>query len=417
MEKKAIGSFIAALRKANGMTQQQLADRLNVSNKAVSRWENEESLPDLALIPVIAEIFGITTDELLTGQRKVYEETENNQQKIEKQIKRILDSNITKFKALSYISLLITLISLIAMLTIGYAFYKAILGFGVAIALIIISLILEVIFTTYTVAAINNDEWDNQCIYRLTLIKYLKVVIYANVYAIILCIPFVVLQVDTYTNMILTFNSWIQIVPICAFIAFIINLIISFILSKTLMKCKAFLINQNANDKMRLSAKLRSRYILVTAIIMTLTLLIQSTIIYSESVYLWAKGKTFYNFKDFNEYMKASDTDTSADNITYSNEGIVYHLIDPMITGQPVYIIFHGTRCGYFNNRQNIGLVSSLHSLAKGEIIKVFTNEEVKSIDNIKNLVNSGFLILYSAELSLGIILYYNKRRKSYIKH
>ena len=56
MEKKTIGAFIAALRKANGLTQKQLADKLCVSDKAVSRWERDETLPDLMLIPVIAGI-------------------------------------------------------------------------------------------------------------------------------------------------------------------------------------------------------------------------------------------------------------------------------------------------------------------------------------------------------------------------
>lgn len=69
MEKKTIGAFIAALRKANGLTQKQLADKLCVSDKAVSRWERDETLPDLTLIPVMAEIFGVTSDELLRGQR------------------------------------------------------------------------------------------------------------------------------------------------------------------------------------------------------------------------------------------------------------------------------------------------------------------------------------------------------------
>ena len=65
----SIGAFIAALRKANGLTQKQLAENLNVSDKAVSRWERDECAPDLSLIPVIAEIFGITSDELLRGRR------------------------------------------------------------------------------------------------------------------------------------------------------------------------------------------------------------------------------------------------------------------------------------------------------------------------------------------------------------
>lgn len=46
MEKKTIGGFIAALRKANGMAQKALAERLNVSDKTVSRWERDDGAPD-----------------------------------------------------------------------------------------------------------------------------------------------------------------------------------------------------------------------------------------------------------------------------------------------------------------------------------------------------------------------------------
>ena len=70
MERKSIGTLIAALRRANGLTQKQLADQLGVSDKAVSRWERDESLPDLTLLPVIADLFHITVDELLRGERR-----------------------------------------------------------------------------------------------------------------------------------------------------------------------------------------------------------------------------------------------------------------------------------------------------------------------------------------------------------
>lgn len=69
MEHNTIGSFIASERKAKGMTQKQLAQMLNVSDKAISRWERDESQPDLTLIPVMADIFGVTADELLRGQQ------------------------------------------------------------------------------------------------------------------------------------------------------------------------------------------------------------------------------------------------------------------------------------------------------------------------------------------------------------
>ena len=69
MEQKTMGKFLAALRKANGYTQKELAEKINVSDKAVSRWERDESAPDISLLPVLAEIFGVTTDELLRGER------------------------------------------------------------------------------------------------------------------------------------------------------------------------------------------------------------------------------------------------------------------------------------------------------------------------------------------------------------
>ena len=70
MEKKTLGSFLSALRRAQGLTQQDVADRLAVSNKAVSRWERDEAMPDITLLPAIADLFGVTVDELLRGERK-----------------------------------------------------------------------------------------------------------------------------------------------------------------------------------------------------------------------------------------------------------------------------------------------------------------------------------------------------------
>lgn len=63
------GNFLYELRKEKGMTQAQLADRLGVTNKAVSKWETGEAMPETALLVPISEIFGVTVDELLNGRR------------------------------------------------------------------------------------------------------------------------------------------------------------------------------------------------------------------------------------------------------------------------------------------------------------------------------------------------------------
>ena len=64
-ENTTLGKRIMSLRKAAGMTQEQLAEKLGVSPQAVSKWENDVSCPDITAIPLIASIFGITSDELL----------------------------------------------------------------------------------------------------------------------------------------------------------------------------------------------------------------------------------------------------------------------------------------------------------------------------------------------------------------
>ncbi len=67
MERNSMGSFIAALRRSRGLTQSEVAESLSVSNKAVSKWERDENFPDVTLIPAIAELFGVTSDDLLRG--------------------------------------------------------------------------------------------------------------------------------------------------------------------------------------------------------------------------------------------------------------------------------------------------------------------------------------------------------------
>ncbi|MBQ6845065.1 MAG: helix-turn-helix domain-containing protein [Agathobacter sp.] len=59
-----LGTKIAELRKEKGMTQEALANELGVSNQAVSKWEANQSCPDIQLLPQIADIFGITLDDL-----------------------------------------------------------------------------------------------------------------------------------------------------------------------------------------------------------------------------------------------------------------------------------------------------------------------------------------------------------------
>ena len=65
MKKETLGTMIASLRKESGMTQLELAEKMGVTDKAVSKWERDLSCPDVNSIPKLAEIFSISVDELM----------------------------------------------------------------------------------------------------------------------------------------------------------------------------------------------------------------------------------------------------------------------------------------------------------------------------------------------------------------
>ena len=68
MKKQTFGMMIAGLRKERGMTQLELAEKMGVTDKAVSKWERDLSFPDVSSLPRLAEIFEISVDELMQGR-------------------------------------------------------------------------------------------------------------------------------------------------------------------------------------------------------------------------------------------------------------------------------------------------------------------------------------------------------------
>ena len=63
--KKTLGTMIAELRKQHGMTQLELAEKMGVTDKAVSKWERDLSCPDINSLPNLAEILGVSVEELM----------------------------------------------------------------------------------------------------------------------------------------------------------------------------------------------------------------------------------------------------------------------------------------------------------------------------------------------------------------
>ena len=81
------GKFLYELRKEKGLTQAALAQILGVTNKAVSKWETGEAMPETSLLRPIAEVFGVTVDELLSGRRSDFKKQSVEQDYVLDEIK------------------------------------------------------------------------------------------------------------------------------------------------------------------------------------------------------------------------------------------------------------------------------------------------------------------------------------------
>ncbi len=69
MDCKKTGAFICSLRKEKGLTQAAMAEKLGISNRTISKWENGDGMPDISILSDVASILGITVDELLKGEK------------------------------------------------------------------------------------------------------------------------------------------------------------------------------------------------------------------------------------------------------------------------------------------------------------------------------------------------------------
>ena len=69
MTRQTIGAFLATQRKALGYTQEEVADKIGISNRTLSKWETDRTMPDILSLPALAEVYGVNVDEILRGER------------------------------------------------------------------------------------------------------------------------------------------------------------------------------------------------------------------------------------------------------------------------------------------------------------------------------------------------------------
>ena len=93
MDLVKIGKYIAGKRKALGMTQRQLAEKLNMSDKSVSKWERGICLPDVSVYMELCEILGISINEFLAGEDIDAENVEKSQKTTLYKLRKIVKRN------------------------------------------------------------------------------------------------------------------------------------------------------------------------------------------------------------------------------------------------------------------------------------------------------------------------------------
>lgn len=119
MDLVKIGKYIAGKRKALGMTQKQLAEKLNMSDKSVSKWERGICLPDVSVYMELCEILGISINEFLAGEDI---DAENVEKKSEDNIIQVAKDSKKKQKNLKSILAVVTTFAVIMVLVLGAVF-------------------------------------------------------------------------------------------------------------------------------------------------------------------------------------------------------------------------------------------------------------------------------------------------------
>lgn len=124
MDQLKIGKFIAECRKKNGLTQMQLAEKLNITDRAISKWENGKSLPDSSIMLELCEVLGITVNDLLSGEVVTMNDNKNSEKLLlemvkekEKSDERLLAIEIVIGTISAVLSLALVLVSAYAPMT------------------------------------------------------------------------------------------------------------------------------------------------------------------------------------------------------------------------------------------------------------------------------------------------------------
>ena len=407
MEKKTIGKFISALRRASGMTQKELGERLFVSDKTVSRWECDECTPELSLIPAIAEIFGITTDELLRGERNPVSDTEDHvarrQAKSEKQFRLMLHTKKKSFTNLSLISVGLITVGVIAAMICNLGFSRGLLGFCLASVFFVAAAICQSCFTVSFRLLIDEEEAEHaeEMKKANTDMVFSSVKIFFGILlTLAFCLPIAVL-VGSYQG--LTFGSWVIYGALFAAAAFLpVFCVYKIFVLKVLIRKEVVWLDGQAVDRASADRKLLGKICAVFAVVFVIILLVTYTITSFVTESTFIERERFDDPDQFIAYMQNGYD-------TWYGEG--YGDIDPEF-GYPNKKWAEIDGKEYYYNPM---LYESVHIFKheSGEWEIVVTTEEANQYgETMYSILSIGLLSLHVINLAACIVWYCAKSKK-----
>ncbi len=428
MEKKTIGGFIAALRRANGMTQKDLADRLNVSDKTVSRWERDEGAPDLSLIPALAEIFGVTCDELLRGERRSPAERTDGEpapestEKGERERRRLLKSTLAGFKNRSLIAVSLAAAGLIAALICNFAFLRAPLGFYVGLLFFVAAAVCQVIFTNRALLAVDDDEPDTQekrgFRRRVALLTRNVLMVTAGLWGFTAPMA----AVGAYLGLTLKSQLTYGILSAAVFLA--VFAVVWYFVYAGLVKKGVVVLGERESAVYRHNHRLKRSCAGILLAAALVTLIAQAALNQQE---LWMKGTVFNDYESFGALMERDVPETfygpeppDSDIFAAENpdgDGHYYNGNGNEISEEEYYrreILDKDGKVLFTYSDRNHDVVRVRYRVKNGSAlpITVYTHQDLRAAQEKVGYVNAAFIALYILETLVALAVYLTKRER-----
>ena len=421
MEKKTIGAFIAALRKANGMTQRERAEQLNVSDKTVSRWECDEGCPDLSLIPVIAELFGITCDELLRGERRSPAERHREQDREDdtprsdsravKLRRQLLRSALVKYKNRTCIAMGISGIGLITALICNLFFYRGLLGFLLGSVFFLAGIVCQTVFLNRAMFSVDDEEFSD--LPELNRFKRTAIRLAEQSVGLTACLigftaPLALLMTENISGG-LDGESMLGLGLIGAGIALVLSALTYRILNARFLRRGVYTMEQKEAQVYTYNGRLMRRCILIFAAVLAATLVLWLAVSAYWDVIRLAEGKVFTDYESFAAFME-QDADpyggsairVPVDSIHDGQEDIPR---ETLLDGEGNVLI------SYIPRNESVSLIDWADNSSRLPIT-VYTRDDLRAAGDIVALRNACFGMVCLLEAGTAFGVYWAKRKK-----